>query len=170
MWSHICCFFIKKLWPNCENIRRCKLLLWISWSENSSILQRSKLGWFGIFFHVSFSQLGEFIQLENLALSDGKRSRIWIGHNLTLLVQQTNFGKMSFHSGSEAKIGSCRLQLKLFKKRKLWWSPSQYYHCFKKHDVCGFEQMSDKQSKRSGHFENFVSVTYTARVLRSFKT
>ena len=37
---------------------------------------------------------------------------------------------------------------------KLWWSPSQHYHCFKKKDVCGFEQISDNlllqiQDKRS---------------------
>ena len=37
-----------------------------SWSQNSSILEKSNSEWVSVFPHVSFPQLGEFIQLENL--------------------------------------------------------------------------------------------------------
>ena len=39
-----------------------------------------------------------------MVLSDGRRSRIWTVHDITLFLQQKNLWKMSFHSDSKANL------------------------------------------------------------------
>ena len=104
-----------------------------------------KIGMSWRLFPCSNFRLGEFIQLEVLHSTFFSNNWFWdfrMVNNITLFVRQTKPRKwfLILDPNQNLAYADCNSALK---KCKLWWSPDQRYQCFKKKDVCGFEQMSD---------------------------